>query len=79
MNENLEILIRGEITYRPQNTNFMILVDDAREKYKRNPTPECLTECVVELKNYISKYDTLIKTDLRLLNAIIAYRNHIFA
>ncbi len=77
MDENLEILIRGEITYRPQNVNFMILIEDVRNKYNKTRNPQCLRECVVELKNYITKYDTLIKTDLRLLNTILAYRKHI--
>lgn len=77
MDENLEILIRGEIMYRPQNVNFMILIEDVCNKYNKTPNPQCLRECVVELKNYITKYDTLIKTDLRLLNTILAYRKHI--
>ena len=50
MDENLEILIRGEITYRPQNVNFMILIEDVRNKYNKTRNPQCLRECVVELR-----------------------------
>ena len=76
MEENLEILIRGEITYLLQNSDFMVLVDDLRDEYKSTPTPDCMKTCVDKLRKYINKYEALVKTDLRLLNTIIAFRRN---
>lgn len=59
----IKAMISGKVTYTSQNLGFNLLMSRLSKKYKSDPSPQVLTACMAEVKEFFEKYSVLMQRE----------------